>query len=67
MSHELRTPLNAIIVFSNFWMIEIYGPIVNKKYTQYAKDINNASLQLPQVIDDILDISKTEAVKTKVH
>ena len=24
-------------------------------------------MQLPQVIDDILDISKTEAVKTKVH
>ena len=44
MSHELRTPLNVIIGFSNFWMIEIYGPIVNKKYVNYAKYINNASL-----------------------
>ena len=39
ISHELRTPLNAIIGFLNIWMNEVFGPIENKKYTEYAKDI----------------------------
>ena len=61
ISHELRTPLNAIIGFLNIWMNEVFGPIENKKYTEYAKNINNASLHLVQIIDDILDISRIKA------
>jgi NO-binding membrane sensor protein with MHYT domain len=32
MSHELRTPLNAIIGFSDFLIMEAFGPLGNQRY-----------------------------------
>jgi len=61
MSHELRTPLNAIIGFSQIWMDEVFGPVRNTKYLEYAKDINHASTHLLEIIVDILDLAKIEA------
>ncbi|MES1990041.1 MAG: ATP-binding protein [Pseudomonadota bacterium] len=61
MSHELRTPLNAIIGFSDIMKSELFGPLGNSRYTEYAQDINDSGGHLLSVIDDILDISKIEA------
>jgi signal transduction histidine kinase len=36
MSHELRTPLNAIIGFAEVMSDELYGPLGNPKYVEYA-------------------------------
>lgn len=58
VSHELRTPLNAIIGFSQIWMDEVFGPLQNSKYKEYAKDINNSGTHLLEIIADILDLSK---------
>jgi signal transduction histidine kinase len=67
MSHELRTPLNAIIGFSEVIKSEIMGPLGNKKYADYAKDINNSGQHLLALINDILDLSKAEAGKLELY
>jgi two-component system, cell cycle sensor histidine kinase PleC len=61
ISHELRTPLNAIIGFSEMMHTQIFGPIGQDKYVEYALDIEQSGQYLLEVINDILDMSKIEA------
>ncbi len=63
MSHELRTPLNAIIGFSEAVSMEIFGPITNEKYREYAENIHDSGVHLLQLINEILDVSVIEAGK----
>jgi len=63
ISHELRTPLNAIIGFSSILMNQLFGPLGDRKYLEYAKDINDSGAHLLDIINDILDLSKAEAGK----
>jgi signal transduction histidine kinase len=63
MSHELRTPLNAIIGFSEVIQMETFGPIGNAQYKEYAGDICNSGMHLLSVINDILDLSRLDAVQ----
>ena len=59
VSHELRTPLNAIVGFSEVMKTEVYGAVKNTKYKQYVDDIHTASTGLADIINDILEISKS--------
>jgi two-component system, cell cycle sensor histidine kinase PleC len=61
ISHELRTPLNAIIGFSEMMHEQLFGPIGQAKYLEYALDIQQSGQYLLEVINDILDMSKIEA------
>jgi len=61
MSHELRTPLNAIIGFSEVIEGELFGPVGNKRYAAYARDIAASGRHLVGLIGDVLDMSKIEA------
>jgi signal transduction histidine kinase len=61
MSHELRTPLNAVIGFSEIISNEVLGPIGNRKYLEYAQDLNASGKHLLQLINDILDLTKISA------
>jgi PAS domain S-box-containing protein len=61
MSHELRTPLNAILGFSEVMMNEMFGPLGDTHYRQYAGDIHESGQHLLSLINDILDLSKIEA------
>jgi PAS domain S-box-containing protein len=61
MSHELRTPLNAIIGFSEILWQELFGPLGNPLYQEYAEGIHESGRHLLQIIGDILDLSKIEA------
>ena len=63
MSHELRTPLNAINGFSEIMIAEMYGPLGDARYKDYATDILNSGQHLLALINDILDMSKIEAGK----
>ena len=63
MSHELRTPLNAIIGFSDIMDRETFGPLGNKHYAAYVKDIASSGYHLLSIINDILDLAKAEANK----
>jgi signal transduction histidine kinase len=66
MSHELRTPLNAIIGFSDLQLREMFGPLGDPRYLEYAGDIHASGKHLLDLITSILDISKAEAGKLEV-
>ena len=61
MSHELRTPLNAIIGFAEIIKDEVFGPLENKQYWEYAKDIHESGRGLLSIINEILDVARIEA------
>ena len=61
MSHELRTPLNAILGFSEVMMSEVFGPMGNARYLDYAGDIHASGQHLLSLISDVLDLSRIEA------
>jgi signal transduction histidine kinase len=63
MSHELRTPLNAIIGFSEIISGQLFGAIANAKYVDYATDIMRSGRHLLDVINSVLDLSRSEAGK----
>jgi signal transduction histidine kinase len=67
MSHELRTPLNAVLGFSEIIGSEMYGPVGDVRYRDYAGLINSAGTHLLDLIGDILDMSKIEAGKLELH
>jgi two-component system cell cycle sensor histidine kinase PleC len=67
MSHELRTPLNAIIGFSELIGGEMFGPVGNESYREYANDIREAGQHLLDLINDILDLSKCEFGSDELH
>jgi two-component system cell cycle sensor histidine kinase PleC len=66
MSHELRTPLNAIIGFSEIMESGMFGPLGAEKYHEYCRDIRESGNYLLDVINDILDMSKIEAGRTRL-
>jgi signal transduction histidine kinase len=66
MSHELRTPLNAILGFSEIQRDELFGPIGQPRYREYAAGIHESGRHLLALIDDVLDLSKIEAGKTEL-
>jgi signal transduction histidine kinase len=61
MSHELRTPLNTIVGFSEIMKNQLYGPLENTQYWQYAQDIHEAAQHLQALIDDVLALSNAES------
>ena len=63
MSHELRTPLNAIIGFSEIISGQFFGNLGNERYLDYSQDILRSGRHLLAVINDVLDLSKSEAGK----
>ena len=66
MSHELRTPLNAILGFSDVIRNEVYGPVSPPVYKDYAAHIHGAGSHLLGIINDILDLLKTNAGKMQI-
>ncbi len=66
VSHELRTPLNAINGFSEIMVSEMFGPLGNPRYADYARDIYDSGTHLLSLINDILDLSKVEAGKLEL-
>ena len=66
MSHELRTPLNAINGFSEIMVNQLFGPLGDKRYVEYAHDILNSGQHLLALINDILDMAKIEAGKLNI-
>ncbi|MGE5270567.1 MAG: MHYT domain-containing protein [Thiohalocapsa sp.] len=60
MSHELRTPLNAIIGFAEMQALEVFGPLGDIRYRDYARDILGSGKHLLELINDVLDIAKLD-------
>lgn len=60
VSHELRTPLNAIIGFSDVIRSEVLGGIAQRRYVEYAGDIQESGHHLLGLIDKLLELSRSE-------
>ncbi|WP_340819866.1 ATP-binding protein [Methanolobus sp. WCC4] len=65
MSHELRTPLNSIIGFSDVMLSGMAGE-VSEVQEKYLKNIAVSGKHLLELINNILDLSKSEAGKMEL-
>jgi len=61
VSHELRTPLNAILGFSQMMRAEMFGPLGDARYGDYAARIEESGSHLLSLICDILDTARLES------
>jgi PAS domain S-box-containing protein len=66
MSHELRTPLHTILGFTELLLEETTGPL-NEKQKGFLGHVQNDSLHLLELINDILDLSKIEAGRLELR
>ncbi|MHC4571395.1 MAG: sensor histidine kinase, partial [Planctomycetota bacterium] len=66
ISHEFRTPLNAILGFAEI-LREKPGSLTNDKGRRYAENIITGGKNLLNMINDLLDLAKTEAGKMELH
>lgn len=64
MSHELRTPLNAIL---GFCQVMGRDSSLKVEHQQHLEIINRSGEHLLALINDILDMSKIEAGRTKLN
>ncbi len=66
MSHEFRTPLNAILGFAQVLRDK---PLLLKKekVQRYAENIITSGNRLLIMINDLLDLAKTQAGKMELH
>ncbi|HZP13932.1 MAG TPA: response regulator [Nevskiaceae bacterium] len=63
MSHEIRTPMNAILGMNSMML----DTTLTQRQRQIADRIRNSAESLLRVINDVLDISKSEAGKMQVE
>ncbi len=66
MSHELRTPLNSLLILSKDLSDNNRGNL-SKDQQKSASIIYEGGLDLLNLINDILDLSKVEAGKLQIH
>ncbi len=66
MSHEFRTPLNAILGFAQV-LREKPGLLKRDKGQRYAENIVTSGNRLLTLINDLLDLAKTQAGKMELH
>lgn len=67
LSHELRTPLNAIAGFAEIMRRQMFGPLGDRKYDAYVKDIADSTGHLLKLVDDILRFSKGHGGKLELE
>ena len=63
MSHEIRTPMNGVIGMIDLMLA---SPL-NEKQTDYMQTVKKSSETLMEILNNILDLSKIEAGKMKLH
>ncbi len=67
MSHELRTPLNAVLGFAEILEKELFGPLGDARYKEFAADIHSSGKHLLDIIANILDLAKVDAGKLDLN
>jgi signal transduction histidine kinase len=66
MTHELRTPLNAMISLSRLLLDRVDGDLSAEQERQVSL-IHKAGTSLAEMVNDLLDLAKIEAGKTRLH
>jgi len=66
ISHEFRTPLNAILGFAQV-LREKPALLKKDKAQRYAENIITSGNRLLNMINDLLDLAKTQAGKMEMH
>jgi len=66
ISHEFRTPLNAILGFAQV-LRERPHELRKEKAQRYAENIITSGNSLLNMINDLLDLAKTQAGKVELH
>lgn len=64
MSHEIRTPMNGILGFTELLMEE---SVTNEEKGHFVQIIKRSGLNMLNIINDILDISKIEAGEMELN
>jgi signal transduction histidine kinase/CheY-like chemotaxis protein len=64
MNHEIRTPLNGIIGFSE---IIRNDKITETERSDYLKIISDSSMQLMQIVNQIIDLSKLDTNQITIN
>jgi len=69
ISHEFRTPLNAILGFAQVLREKpsAAGGLKKDKAQRYAENIITSGNSLLNMINDLLDLAKTQAGKMELH
>jgi signal transduction histidine kinase len=60
MSHEFRTPLGSILSITSLLADEVDGPLSKEQQLQVTF-VSNATRELSDMVDDLLDLAKIEA------
>ncbi len=60
LGHDLKTPLNAILGFADLMKAEVRGPLPDV-YKDYPAIIHESGQDLMLLVEDILDLAKSEA------
>ena len=66
MSHELRTPLNSLLILSKS-LSDNDEKNLTKDQLEATKIIHGGGIELLELINDILDLSKVEAGRLDIH
>ena len=66
VSHEFRTPLNSILGLTRLLLARTDGPLTPEQEKQLGFILRSAT-ELSELINDLLDLSKMEAGKVRLH
>jgi signal transduction histidine kinase len=66
ITHEFRTPLHSIIGLSRMLLERVDGELTPEQEKQ-ARFIHSAARDLAELVNDLLDLAKTEAGKAEVQ
>jgi PAS domain S-box-containing protein len=66
VSHEVRTPLTSVMAYTDLLKMEVAGPLTEAQH-RYLDTMRSSSQHLLGLIDDILDLSRSEAGHLSVN
>lgn len=65
VSHDLKAPLRGIDGYSKL-LLDIYKPALNDEAQSFIEKIRSSTLQMNQIIDDLLDYSRLERSQLQI-